>query len=561
MKLHVATTNGIDKGKLAVADGDFLKAESLENELTALNGLGGSTDASEVVLTSFVRWGADFPLHLKVTTFAAAVFDMDANRLILCRDRFGTIPLYYAETRDGLAFGSRTDEFLDSGAVPRKADLQAVWDYLTLGVVPQHRTMISGVHSLGPGEFLEYDFASRSCKVRRWWRLAPDESLEKLSYDEAKEQLHDAIGKALSDLDLRNALLLLSGGLDSATLLAAMSEQQKSVRTLTLGYENRHQAFDESSRAKRLAEHFDADAKFVTISDWDAAKHFAKFMKAMDQPSRDGFNMYFATKAAHDCGATAVLTGLGGDELFESYPHLIRRLKAEQSGKWLRFAAPLMRRLPDRFRHNLMLPFLSRAESLETIRAQVYEEGKRLIVNPELLEGRPAPQPWLEHCREVLVDGESLARCIARFDVELDMEHTLLRDAFLQSSANQVTPLSPLIDERVAVLAFSLPTAYKIRDGRKKAVLTDAFGDKLPEDVRRAPKHGFEMPLLAWLGGPLLPKAKEAFASPQAAMLFKRQYCLNWSERLASLQPRDYPLWSRFILLEWMMARNITDIR
>ena len=106
------------------------------------------------------------------------------------------------------------------------------------------------------------------------------------------------------------------------------------------------------------------------------------------------------------------------------------------------------------------------------------------------------------------------------------MEHTLLRDAFLQSSANQVTPLSPLIDEQVAVLAFSLPTAYKLRDGRKKAVLTDAFGDKLPEDVIRAPKHGFEMPLLAWLGGPLLPQAKEAFASPQAAMLFRKTLAL-----------------------------------
>ncbi len=554
MKLHIANVNGIDKGLFAVAEGIVQNADALATELSA-----NPTDLADVVMAAFLRWGADFPSRLH-GTFAAAVFDMDGNRLFLCRDRFGTIPLFYAETKGGLAFGSFTDEFMARGIVPRTADLQAVWDYLTLGIVPQPRTMVKGVHSIGPGELMEFDFNARKCTRRRWWRLEIDPSYACLSYDEGRVQLRQAIVGAVKEMDIQKTRLLLSGGQDSATLLAALSTVHKSVPTLTLGYEKSHQAFDESGRARRLVEHFGADAKFVTISDWDAAKHFSKFIKAMDQPSRDGFNVYLASKAAHDCGASFVATGLGGDELFESYPHLRRRLKAERVGKWLRFAAPLMKRLPDRFRHNLMLPFLSRAESLESIRAQLYEEGKREIVNPELLKDASL-QPWLERCRDFVDDKESLAKCISRFDVELDMEHTLLRDAYYQAGASQITPLSPLIDEKVAVMAYSLPTEFKLRDGRTKAIMVDTFEKELPDEVRHVPKHGFEMPLLAWLGGALLPQAREAFASPQATMLFKKQYCLNWSERLASLQPRDYPLWSRFILLEWMMARNITDIR
>ena len=555
MKLHIANANGIDKGMFAVAEGIVQNADALAAELSA-----NPKDLADVVMAAFLRWGTDFPNRLH-GTFAAAVFDMDANRLFLCRDRFGTIPLFYAEMKDGIAFGSFADEFMARGIVQRTADLQAVWDYLTLGVVPQPRTMVKDVHSIGPGELMEFELSTRKCTKRRWWRLEIEPSFTSLSYEEGRAQLREAIIESVKGVDIGKTRLLLSGGMDSAVLLAALSTQFEHVPTLTLGYEKSHQAFDESGRARRLVEHFGADAKFVTISDWDAAKSFSRFMKAMDQPSRDGFNVYLASKAAHDCGASFVATGLGGDELLESYPHLRRRLKAERISRWLRFAAPLMRRLPDRFRHNLMLPFLTRAESLESIRAQMYDDRKKEILNQELLAGATELRPWGERCRDFVDDNESLAKCISRFDVELDMEHTLLRDAYYQAEASQITPLSPLIDENVAVMAFSLPTEFKLREDRTKAIMVDAFGKELPDEVRHVPKHGFEMPLLAWLGGSLLPQAREAFASPQAAMLFKKQYCLNWSERLASLSPRDYPLWSRFILLEWMMARNITDIR
>ncbi|MBP5640213.1 MAG: asparagine synthetase B [Victivallales bacterium] len=555
MNLHLVTANGIDNGNFTVADGTIVNVNALAKELDC-----DSQKTEDVIMASFLRWGMDYPTHLK-GCFAIAVFDMDGNRLILCRDRFGTIPLYYAEIPNGLAFGSRTDEFMDKGVVSRTANLQAVWDYLTLGVVPQPNTMIKGVHSLRPGELLEFNLESKSIAVRRWWRLESDASFVGVGYEEMTSRLREAILESLTGIEMTNARLLLSGGVDSSVLLAALSIQRKHVPTLTLGYERRHQSYDETARAKGLAEHFEADARYVTISDRDAAKHFSKFIKAMDQPSRDGFNMYFATKACHECGAKDVLTGLGGDEFFAGYPHFRRRLRAMGlSGKLCVFR-PLMRLLPNRFRHNLMLPFLTKAEMLECIRAQAYDKGKRSFMNPDLFHENAKPVSWLERCRDFVNDTEDFAELLARFDIELDMEHTLLRDAFLQSAVNQITPVSPLLDEQIAVMAFSMPLDYKIRDGRAKAIFTDAFKAELPEEVRLGVKHGFEMPLLSWLGGSLLPRARTAFASPCAKMLFQKQFLLNWSERLPSLQPWDYPLWSRFILVEWMMARKITDVR
>lgn len=167
---------------------------------------------------------------------------------------------------------------------------------------------------------------------------------------------------------------------------------------------------------------------------------------------------------------------------------------------------------------------------------------------------------WLDLCTEICDETLDAARQLSLFDLRYDMEHTLLRDAYAQCAPHRVAPYAPLLhDHRLAELAFRLPLGCRVRQGQGKIALTAAVSDLLPESLLNLPKHGFEMPLLRWLGGTLLPRAREAFASPQAQAVFDRQQLLNWTERLESLQARDYPLWARFTLIAWLQERNITD--
>lgn len=559
MNLHTINHNGIDGKQFVVLDGRIANGSRLASELQAQ---GKSME--DVVHAAFLAWGDDFLTHLD-GSFALALFDMDQNRLILARDRFGTVPLYFT-TGKTLAFSSRTDDFLQRNIVPRTASCQAIWDYLTLGAIPQPNTIIAHVESLRPAEVAVIDLATHHVERRRWWslqeeadRLGPGDSTQPaVSFQEAAKELRTRLDKALQQQadSFANARLLLSGGIDSTLLLTALNGLNIPIKTLTLGYEQKHSLYDETPLATAVAEHFKAEARRIELSDWDVSKYFQAFIKSMDQPSRDGLNMFHAARLARAEGADAVVTGLGGDELFNGYSYCQRHAKAERLARCLGFLRPVAMRLPDRFRHNLMLPFLSVPERLATIRAQMYEEAKKRSVNPEFWEGKTLVS-WLQTCQDVADESLDCLRQLSLFDLSFDMDHTLLRDGFLHTSSQKVALLVPMLDASFATYGYGLPSRYKLSNNQSKAVLVEAYRNELPPCVFQASKRGFEMPLLKWLGSTLLPRAKAAFNSKQAKFMFANQDRLNWSERLTALRPRDYPLWSRFILLEYLQSRSI----
>lgn len=386
MRLHVATADGIERSSFAVFEGFLTNRQVLAQELAV-----AAEDVAELVHAAFLRWGDDFPCHLE-GSFACAVFDLEGARLLLVRDRFGTVPLYYHDdaAHKTVHFGSSVDEFLTRGVVSRTASRQAIWHYLAIGVVPQPQTILAGVLGVRPAEMVIYGLETHSVASKVWWTpVGHGDDVADL--DQAAQELRTLLNQALETqyAVAPDTLLLLSGGIDSTVLLALASQKCDHPRTLTLGYDQHHADFDESSRAAMAAKAFHAKAEYVRISDWEVSKGFGRFVKAMDQPSRDGLNMFMAAQAARRSGATSVMTGLGGDELFTGYPYVMRQIAAERRSwlwGWLRGVAG---HLPSRLRHNVLLPCLSRAQRLETARHQLYEQERRRVVSPEFLHDGP----------------------------------------------------------------------------------------------------------------------------------------------------------------------------
>jgi len=404
-------------------------------------------------------------------------------------------------------------------------------------------------------------------RVWRWWRLSAAAALHSaaaaaLDFDAAAAALRQRLEEAtryhlVADVPVG---AFLSGGIDSAAMVALMGRALGSpIRTFTVGFQPNHGDLDESQAAAITARELGSEHYALVVTDGDAAAAFDQVVDALDQPSMDGANTWFVAQAAAR-HTKVVLTGLGGDELFAGYPHFRRHRLAAR----LRALTPLpdvlwrpLRILPDRFRHNLMLPALSESERFATLRCLMTERAKAGALAAGFCEGF-APDP-LERLATIGEGGPAdPVNRLSQVELEGYMARTLLRDGDVMSMAHGLEVRPILLDHELAAFAFALPGAYKLRDGRGKAVFTAALRGLLPAAVMARPKRGFELPLLRWLSGPLRERADAAFAAASSRNVFAAPFLEDCRRRLRQPGPHDFRLWPYVILLEWLRRSHGT---
>ncbi len=147
-----------------------------------------------------------------------------ARRLVLARDRLGIKPLFYAETADGLVFGSEIKALLAAG-LPRRLDPVALHDYLTFDFVPGPRTMFEGIRKLQAGQRLIWQ-DGRAPRRAAGGTSRPTTTLPPEAHDLARRKaallarLEDAVRATMvSDVPVG---AFLSGGIDSSLVVALM---------------------------------------------------------------------------------------------------------------------------------------------------------------------------------------------------------------------------------------------------------------------------------------------------------------------------------------------------
>jgi len=198
-----------------------------------------------------------------------------------------------------------------------------------------------------------------------------------------------------------------------------------------------------------------------------------------------------------------------------------------------------------------MLPALNASERLATLRCLMTAREQRQSLQPALLadpECEPLESLYAPACRHGLDPVAQLSLA----ELEGYLAHTLLRDGDAMSMAHSLETRPILLDHVLAAYAFALPSSYKLRQGRGKAVFVEALRGLLPEDVLRRPKRGFELPLLRWLQGPLRHRAEDALGSAAATTLFRPAFLAEARRRLRRPQPRDHRLWPYVVLVEWL---------
>jgi len=461
---------------------------------------------TEVLLHGYEEWGIVGLLRRLRGMFAFAIYDSRGAQplCLLARDRLGIKPLYYTAHRDSVAFASEVKAMVVSGLVPNRKNPTAMAALLLLGSVPAPETGIQGVKCLLPGHYL---VASRTgVTAHEYWGL--DNTEPRPSGSSVRDALADAVNRHLvSDVPLG---VFLSGGVDSAALVALASRAKPSLTTLTVVFDERE--FSEGAEARHIAQQFATDHREVRVTSHDFMRELPNVLRVMDQPTNDGVNTYFVSRAARQAGLTVVLSGLGGDEVFGGYKHY--RWLARHGNSIRRFSA-LPRFLRQtvvstavgygrlRGRENWMR-LSSLAEGVSdaglylALRGFFAPQQVRALLDVHSSEVRLVADEYLDALHPTNGHGVATGAAFRNLEMRRYLHDQLLRDTDVFSMAHSIEVRVPFLDHKVVECAASLPQP-ELNGHGNKPLLTEAVDEPAVFEAARRSKRGFAFPFGKWM--------------------------------------------------------------
>ncbi len=570
-----------------VFNGELYNYRELRERLTLLGHRFTTQSDTEILVHAWEEWGEECLTELR-GMFAFALLDLrgrfaTAPLLFLARDPLGIKPLYYTQTAEGFAFASEVRALLAAGAARKTISTDALTSYFLFGSVSEPVTLLEGVFSLPPGHrmLLYVPERRRVPRARPWWDPQSSPAArdpEKPSDLSSAAQrlrplLEGSVGAHLiADVPVG---LFLSSGLDSSAIAALAARAQKGIRSFTLTFPGT--SYDESALARTTAKHCGTQHKEVPLDGNAVLSRLEQALGALDQPTMNGINTYFVSWAAREVGLKVALSGLGGDELFAGYrtfadaPRLARLIRLA----WFvpailrRAMLPLVKSLasrpgapdaagkaaaawmkPDALPHPY---FFARALfPAEELKRLMEPRFRPSTVGADGVTLDPTWLGWLERGADEARKLEAVAG-IGWLEMRSYMVSTLLRDTDSVSMAKSLEVRVPLLDTALVEFVCSLRDAARNRAGGQKALLVEALGDLLPEEILRQPKRTFTLPWEDWLRGPLRARLDGSFANIAASLaphLHAEGVQGVWNAFLAGKTSWSRP-WSLYVLNEW----------
>ena len=525
----------IDNARLTITfNGEIYNFIELRRELERRGVVFHSRSDTEVVLRAYDAYGDACVERLR-GMFAFAIWDERARRCLLARDRFGIKPLYYAHGHRRLLFASEVRALIASGLIAPSVDASAAYEYFRAGSVPEPRTLVAGVKCLEAGHFAVWHDDGLADTTYFDLSFTPG-ALSGDPVAATRQALRDSVAHHfVSDVPVG---IFLSGGVDSTALLALARETgQSEVRALTMAMPG--SADDESSLARRTAEHFGVRHDVCEVDGASATALFADYLSAMDQPSIDGMNTLAVSQLARSCGMKVMLSGIGADELFGGYPSIQavpkfdawnRRLVA--AGPLRTIAGSLFERLPDP-RWRRIGDLLGEEPELSTSYAAfrgIFTRAEARALTQQFVASEPGDTSAPV---QALVDPTPQdAAC--RLEMTRYLRNQLLRDADVMSMACGVEVRVPFIDPLVVGTVTAIPQQLRLHP--PKSLLRQAVPE-IPEWIATQPKHGFMFPMEQWLRGPWARVFEETDArSVVPTGTWYRKWCVRafevWLDRL-----------------------------
>lgn len=292
-----------------------------------------SSDA-EVVLTLFEEYGFDSVKYLD-GMFAFAIYNMRSQKLFLARDRTGEKPLYYTWFHDTLFFASEIKAFWNIPGFSPELSKKGVFNYFQFTQAPAPFTTYEGIYKLMPAYYMVID-TNDSAVLKPYWQI--DFSVKTdLSFNAAKEKLEIILKESIKRAMVSDVPVgaLLSGGVDSSTIVGMMSELSENViKTFTIGRVSKGGLQDpEFGRAKRIATKYGTDHHVVEYKE-TSFSDFCYALKFYDEPVGifDSIQQLYLNRYIKD-HAKVILSGTAADTILAEaviFPHTRKRYAFSQ---------------------------------------------------------------------------------------------------------------------------------------------------------------------------------------------------------------------------------------
>ncbi len=494
--------------------------KQLENEGESFRTEGDT----EVLLKLFIRDGEKMLPKLR-GMFAFAIWDQQTCSLFLARDPYGIKPLYVGRSGDGWCFASQAKALLASGAVSHEPDVVGRAGFWLLGTVPSPRTFFRDISVLRAGSWCRISPETPDFNpVVYWdiadsWRNAP---VCRLPENEIREIVRNALVDSVHNHLVADVPvgIFLSGGIDSGSLAGLMKEAgANDIQGVTIAFaEFAGKPQDEAPVAGLLAKHYGINHHVRTVTRSEFEQDLPRILKAMDCPSIDGINTWYASKAIAELGLKVVLSGVGGDELFCGYPSF--RQVPKLLARWKKIkAVPGLSNLvdvafnvkafqSDNSRWRWMAREANNLYGAYWLRRGLFTPDQL----PELMQETFAhaslsalsPSSLVEMIAGELPADNSLA--VGQMESMCYLRNQLLRDSDWASMDHSVELRTPLVD--AWLLRDLMPVMQAFSKFPDKNLLSRSPVKPLPLAITQRKKTGFTTPVQQWLAE-MVPELKE----------------------------------------------------
>ena len=576
-------------------NGEIYNFKALRSDLelsthSSLTVFRGHSD-TEVLLAAIERWGLEDAIRRCVGMFAIALWDRKERLLHLVRDRIGEKPLYYGRMGSTLLFGSELKALRMHPDWRGQIDPGAVALFVRYNYVPAPYSIYRGIRKLPPGTILTVkgESASDIPPPRPYWSAA------EVAAEEGSAPFFQTDAEAVEHLDalLRDVVAqqmvadvplgaLLSGGIDSSTVVALMQAQAGSrVKTFTIGSQDSQ--YSEAKEAKSVAQHLGTDHTELYVSPGDALTIIPRMPEIYDEPFADSSQIpTFLVSELARRSVTVALSGDGGDEVFGGYNRYLwgraiwrhtawmpQRVKAATANaitcvspeRWDRVFGAVASLLPERFRQR------APGEKLHKIAAFLAKESPEevYLTLASVWNGSSCPVLKASEPPTVLTSPAHWAsfpdpsQLMMYLDLITYLPDDILVKVDRASMGVGLEVRVPFLDHRVVEFASRLPLRMKIRGVQGKWLLRQVLHRYVPRKLIDRPKTGFGLPIHSWLRGEMREWAEDLLDESR----LRREGIFDpipirkkWEEHLSGRRNNQYQLWSILMFQAWLDVQS-----
>ena len=495
-----------------VYNGEIYNFRELKEDLISKGIIFYTTSDTEVLIEMYIFYGIQAFKKFR-GMFAIGIWDKFNCELILARDPYGIKPLYYSNTERGFLFASQVKAILVGNQEEYEQEPAGIAGFYLWGSVPEPWTLYKNIFSLPPGSYLRIsDVNSKNSDqlkpvlwedIREYWHSS------KIKLDDlqflVKESVTSSVRAHLvSDVPVG---IFLSAGVDSTVIAAIASDLGYKIEGITISFDEFHgRKDDEVPIAGAFSQQYGIKHHIRKFTQKEFNDSLIDILESMDQPSIDGVNTWFASKAAKELGFKVVLSGIGGDEIFCGYdsfktiPLIYRLRKLAGNGTLFKSLIKILSYSSLFISHpkfKMMSKYLNSLEDMYFL--------KRSLFLPEELAGLMGSNLAKEGIKRLkggpagiskYKSDDNLSR-ISMLESTMYLKNQLLRDSDWASMAHSLELRTPLVD--IELLKSLAPYVKNFKGSAGKFFLGKSTSKLLLKDIFNKPKTGFSTPISSWI--------------------------------------------------------------